>query len=104
MLRGNGPKARALLVRRGAVGPLVMRSNAVLRRPSSFPTPRWGILSMCQQELPENDGIVVRLVTRRIDKRDRIYKCQVVQSIKFLAMRLDLSGISPAELLPREGS
>lgn len=55
---------------------------------------------MCQQELPENDGIVVRLVARRIDKCDRPFKRQVEQSIKLLTMLINLRGISPAELLP----
>ena len=70
---------------------------------SASPTSGWGILSMCQQKLPENDGIVVRLVVRRIDECDRTFKRQVAQPIKFLAMLLDLLGIPPAEFRPSGG-
>lgn len=60
-------------------------------------------LSMRQQDLPENNGIVVRLVVSRVNKCHRTFEGQVAQSIKFFAMHLDLRGISPAELLPTGG-
>lgn len=98
---GHADGDQAVLVGSHAAGPL---AGAAPRSPRTQvavdPTSARSFLPMCQQELPENDGIVVRLVPRRIDKCDRPFKRQVEQSIKLLATLIDLRGISPAELLP----
>src|SRR4051812_48243449 len=53
-----------------------------------------------QQYLPEHDGVVVNLIMGRVDKRDRTFSRQVVQSFELLAMFLDLLRIASAEFFP----
>ena len=60
-------------------------------------------LSMSQQNLSKDDGIVVGLVMSRVDERDGASPVfQVAQSVQFIAMLMEFRRISPAEFPPSE--
>ena len=44
-------------------------------------------MSIGQQNLSQDNGIIVCLVMSCVDKRDRTFPCQVAQSVEFIAMR-----------------
>jgi hypothetical protein len=58
---------------------------------------------LLQQNLPEDDGVVVQLVVRGVDKRNRALQRHIAQTVEFVAMLIDLFRISPPELLPTDG-
>jgi hypothetical protein len=57
-------------------------------------------LSMCQQDLPENDGIVVRLVVSRVDECNRAFPYQAAQAVEVITMLVNFCCVPPAKFLP----
>ena len=57
-------------------------------------------LSMSQQNLPKDDGVIVGLVMSRVDERDGARLHQVAQLVELIAMLMDFRRISPAEFIP----
>jgi hypothetical protein len=53
-----------------------------------------------QQNVPEDSGLVMRLVTRCINKRNPTFPRQIAQPVEFTSMSVKLRCIASLELIP----